>query len=46
MLSHAQPLGARHAYLQVERGNAPAPAAYRRLGFTAGTYHYRIREGA
>jgi ribosomal protein S18 acetylase RimI-like enzyme len=34
--------GARVAYLQVEAGNAPARAVYRRLGFAdAYAYHYR-----
>lgn len=38
--------GARGACLQVEVGNAPAEALYRRLGFTRELYryHYRVRD--
>ena len=44
MLDHAVAQGARHAYLQVESGNAPARALYQRLGFAdAYTYHYCTR---
>jgi N-acetylglutamate synthase len=36
--------GAAHAYLQVDAGNAPALAVYRKFGFaTAYTYHYCAR---
>ncbi len=42
LLAEARQRGARHAYLQVEEGNVPAQAAYRRLGFVEGyAYHYR-----
>lgn len=42
LLAEARQRGARHAYLQVENGNAPAQAAYLKLGFTDGyAYHYR-----
>lgn len=45
MLDRALEQGARHAYLQVDAGNAPALAVYRRLGFTeAYRYHYRTNE--
>jgi GNAT superfamily N-acetyltransferase len=41
LLQRAADAGARHAYLQVERGNAPARALYGRLGFAdAYEYHY------
>ena len=46
LLARAWDRGARLAYLQVEAGNAPALAIYRRLGFTTlYTYHYCAREG-
>lgn len=42
LLDEARQRGARHAYLQVENGNLPAQAAYRKLGFVEGyAYHYR-----
>lgn len=42
LLAEARQRGARHAYLQVENGNTPAQAAYRKLGFVEGyAYHYR-----
>ena len=42
LLKHARAAGARVAYLQVDAGNAPARAIYRRLGFVdAYRYHYR-----
>jgi GNAT superfamily N-acetyltransferase len=42
LLSHACARGARIAYLQVDAGNRPARAVYRRLGFAdAFSYHYR-----
>ena len=42
LLNHARAAGARVAYLQVDAGNAPARAIYRRLGFVdAYRYHYR-----
>ena len=42
LLNHAWAAGARVAYLQVDAGNAPARAIYRRLGFVdAYRYHYR-----
>jgi ribosomal protein S18 acetylase RimI-like enzyme len=44
LLAQSRERGARHAYLQVDAGNAPARAAYRRLGFADGyAYHYRSR---
>lgn len=46
LLARAWERGARIAYLQVEAGNAPALAVYRRFGFaTSYEYHYRGREG-
>ena len=46
LLARAAAQGARTAYLQVEAGNAPARAVYRRLGFTdAYSYHYRAPGG-
>lgn len=46
LLARAWDRGARYAYLQVESGNAPALAAYRKFGFeTLYEYHYRGREG-
>ena len=45
LLARAWDRGARLAYLQVDAGNAPALAIYRRFGFaTVYTYHYRARE--
>ena len=42
LLAEARQRGARHAYLQVEADNAPARAAYHKLGFVDGYgYHYR-----
>lgn len=42
LLAQAGRQGVRVAYLQVDAGNAPARAVYRRLGFEdAYTYHYR-----
>lgn len=47
MLRHSRDLGACHAYLQVDSGNAPALAVYRRLGFEPGyDYHYRAADPA
>jgi GNAT superfamily N-acetyltransferase len=44
LLSWAWEHGAHHAYLQVDAGNAPALAVYRKFGFaTAYTYAYRGR---
>ncbi|MEO8487918.1 MAG: GNAT family N-acetyltransferase [Betaproteobacteria bacterium] len=46
LLARAWDRGARIAYLQVEAGNAPAIAVYRRFGFsTLYRYHYCGREG-
>jgi len=46
LLARAWDRGARMAYLQVDAGNAPALAVYRRFGFeTIYTYHYCGREG-
>ena len=47
LLSWAWQRGARTAYLQVDAGNAPAIAVYRKFGFTTlYTYHYRGRPGS
>jgi ribosomal protein S18 acetylase RimI-like enzyme len=47
LLATAHGLGARHAYLQVEAGNAAAIALYDGFGFGERyTYWYRGREGA
>ena len=44
LLAWAARKHATHAFLQVNDGNAPALAVYRRFGFTtASTYHYRAR---
>lgn len=44
LLTWAWEHGAAHAYLQVDAGNAPALAVYRKFGFaTAYTYHYCAR---
>ena len=44
LLARAWERGARTAFLQVNDGNAPAVAIYRRLGFdTTYRYHYRAR---
>ena len=46
LLARAWDRGARVAYLQVDAGNAPALAVYRRFGFeTIYAYHYCGREG-
>jgi GNAT superfamily N-acetyltransferase len=46
LLAWAWQRGARAAYLQVDGGNRPAHAVYRRFGFeTLYTYHYRARPG-
>jgi GNAT superfamily N-acetyltransferase len=42
LLARACAEGARAAYLQVDAGNRPAHAVYRRLGFADG-YHYHYR---
>jgi N-acetylglutamate synthase len=43
LAAQAAARGARHLYLQVEDGNAPARALYHRLGFTDHHgYHYRV----
>ncbi|WP_127998678.1 GNAT family N-acetyltransferase [Piscinibacter defluvii] len=45
LLARARELGARHAYLQVDRDNRPARTVYHRLGFADGyAYHYRTRD--
>jgi GNAT superfamily N-acetyltransferase len=47
LLAWAAERGARAAYLQVDAGNAPAIAVYRKFGFaTVYTYHYCGRPGA
>ena len=47
LLSRARAEGATAAYLQVDAGNAPARAVYRRLGFADGyAYHYRCADPA
>lgn len=47
LLNHARADGACVAYLQVDAGNAPARAIYRRLGFVdAYHYHYRTPDPA
>jgi ribosomal protein S18 acetylase RimI-like enzyme len=47
LLREAHARGARHAYLQVDAGNAPALAVYRDLGFVEGyAYHYRTLDPA
>ena len=47
LLAWAWEHGAKHAYLQVEGGNASALRIYERFGFvTAYEYHYRGRPGA
>lgn len=44
LLADAREAGSKAAYLQVEADNAPARAAYARLGFADGYgYHYRTR---
>ena len=46
LLAWARRESATHAYLQVDAGNAPALAVYRKFGFaTAYAYHYRARPG-
>ncbi|MGA8030803.1 MAG: GNAT family N-acetyltransferase [Casimicrobiaceae bacterium] len=46
LLSWGRGQSATHAYLQVDAGNAPALAVYRKFGFaTAYAYHYRARPG-
>ena len=45
LLARARELGARHAYLQVDRDNRAARTVYHRLGFADGyAYHYRARD--
>ncbi len=47
MLDRAVEQGARHAYLQVDAGNAETRALYHRLGFSdAYAYHYRTQAPA
>ena len=47
LLAQAREQGARIGYLQVDAGNAPARAVYRRLGFVDGyDYHYRALPSA
>lgn len=46
LLTWARRQSATHAYLQVDAGNVPALAVYRKFGFaTAYAYHYRARAG-
>jgi len=46
LLARAWERGARIAFLQVDEGNGPALAIYRRFGFhTCYRYHYRARPG-
>lgn len=45
LLARAHTLGARHAYLQVDRDNRAARTVYHRLGFADGyAYQYRARD--
>jgi N-acetylglutamate synthase len=47
MLDWAREQGASRAFLQVQRGNAPAAHLYERIGFrSAYPYHYRVRDVA